>query len=339
MSTPLTACHLSLRGVAPVDDQLTPRDKRRLIRGQIQHAIRNIFCRADAAQRRPPYPVLPGSGDRQGAFRHWGVNKSRMHRVTPYAILGVLSSGGLRQQAYRAFGGGVGARTRPKTHQSRDGGDVDNRPSSSLTHGGNGLLGPQKHPLRIHIQHQVPRRFSRVFQADLFPTSTGPTNAGIIHQDIQLAIAVDCRAHGLDPIGLAGHIQMHVRRLSTLLPYLLLHLLSHLVEEVTQHHFCPFARKEFGFNSTLASGTAADQCDFPIQSSHGSIPPTDSVGTLYLQPSWPRLAVPSCTPDSPSAWPHACVGRQRSRTYAAALRCVPPLSSPVATMRRCRDKS
>src|SRR5262249_7016203 len=126
---------------------------------------------------------------------------------------------------------------------------------------------------------------------------------------------------------------------STLLPDRLLHLLARLVEEVTHHHFCPFARKELGFNSTLAAGTAADQCDFSIQSSHGAIPPPDSVGTLSLQRRWLRLALPSCTPDSPSAWPHAGVGRQRRRTYAAALRGVRPLSNPVATMRRCRDKS
>jgi hypothetical protein len=33
----------------------------------------------------------------------------------------------------------------------------------------------------------------------------------------------------------------------------------HIIENVTQHHFRTFSRKEFGFSSALASGTAANQ--------------------------------------------------------------------------------
>ena len=163
-------------------------------------------------------------------------------------------------------------------------------PPSRLAHGGNGMLGPQKHPLRIHGQHAVPRRFGRVFQVDWLPTSTSPTHAGIIHQDIQRAITVDGRAHGLDSISLAGHIEMHVRRLAALLPYRLLHLLARLIEEITQHDFCPFPRKELGFSSALAAGATANQCHFSIRSSHSSGSPPDGrvkevgTGTMTATP-------------------------------------------------------
>src|SRR5262249_18836372 len=136
----------------------------------------------------------------------------------------------------------------------------------------------------------VPRRFGRVFQVDWLPTSTSPTNAGIIHQDIQRAITVDGRAHGLDPISLAGHIEMHVRRLAALLPDRLLHLLARLIQEITQRNFCPLPGKELGFSRALAAGPPSNQCHFAIQFSHSPGPPPDDrvkevgTGTMTASP-------------------------------------------------------
>src|SRR5207244_10237850 len=109
-------------------------------------------------------------------------------------------------------------------------------------------------------------------------------NARVIHQDIQLAIAVDRRAHGLDPIGLVGHIQMHVGRPTARGAHRLLHLLPRCIQDVAHHHAGAFLREEPRFGRPLAPGPATNQCDFALQSAHGSLPSA----TRYTTRAIPR---------------------------------------------------
>src|SRR5262249_19981655 len=134
----------------------------------------------------------------------------------------------------------------PNGHQARDRRDVHNRAATSPARGRNGVLRAQKHPLRIHRHDAVPVGFSRVLDP------LAEYNTRIIHQDIQFAIAVDRRAHGLDPIGLVGHIQIHVGRLTAPSADRLLHLLPRGVQDVAHHHAGAFLREEPRFSRPLA---------------------------------------------------------------------------------------
>ena len=70
---------------------------------------------------------------------------------------------------------------------------------------------------------------------------------------------------------------MHVRRLTALCAYLLLHLFPRLIQEVAKHHAGAFLGEEPRFCSPLAPGPAANQCDFAIKSAHVSIPPCNKL--------------------------------------------------------------
>src|SRR5207244_7695907 len=125
-------------------------------------------------------------------------------------------------------------------------------------------------------------------------------NARVIHQDIQLAIAVDRRAHGLDPIGLVGHIQMHVGRLTALGADRLLHLLPRCIQDVAHHHAGAFLREEPRFGRPLAAGPATNQCDFALESAHGSLPPAIRCATRTLVLSIPYQGSTTIRPVNPA---------------------------------------
>src|SRR5262245_55387825 len=127
------------------------------------------------------------------------------------------------------------------------------------------MFGPQKHPLRVHRHEVLPLRFAGLLE------TLPEHNPGVIHQDIELAIAVHRRAHRLDPIGVVGHIQMNVGRFAACSPYLGLDLFPLGIPDVAQDHFRAFAGKQFRLCRALAPGAAADQGHLPIEPSHGCL--------------------------------------------------------------------
>src|SRR5207245_8192717 len=84
----------------------------------------------------------------------------------------------------------------------------------------------------------------------------------------QLAVGVYGGRHGRAPVGFAGDVQMHVRRLTARGPDLGLDLLALVVEDVSEHHGRALADEHPPFNRSLSPGAAADQRDFAVQSSH-----------------------------------------------------------------------
>src|SRR5712691_12263710 len=142
---------------------------------------------------------------------------------------------------------------------------MHNGSTASPPHHRNDMFGPQKHPLRVDRHEVIPLRFAGLLE------TLPEHNTGVIHQDIQLAIAVGRRAHRLDPIGVAGHIQMHVRRFAACGAYLGLDLVPLGIPDVAQYHLRAFAGKQFRLCRALAPGAAADQGHLPIESSHGSL--------------------------------------------------------------------
>src|SRR6266568_5657103 len=127
------------------------------------------------------------------------------------------------------------------------------------------MFGPQKHPLRVDGHDVIPLGFAGLLE------TLPDHNTSVVHQDIELAIASDRCAHRLDPIGVAGHIQMQVRRFAACGAYLGLDLFPRFLPDVTQHHLRAFACKQFRLCSALAPGSAADQGHLPIEPSHVSL--------------------------------------------------------------------
>src|SRR5712691_5550758 len=113
---------------------------------------------------------------------------------------------------------------------------MDPPPARRIT--GMTCLVPRNTPLRVDRHEVIPLRFAGLLE------TLPEHNTGVIHQDIQLAIAVDSRAHRLDPIGVAGHIQMHVRRFAACGAYLGLDLFPLCIPDVAQYHLRAFACKQ-----------------------------------------------------------------------------------------------
>src|SRR6266487_886992 len=65
---------------------------------------------------------------------------------------------------------------------------------------------------------------------------------------------------------------MHIGRLTALGADRLLHLRPRCIQDVAHHHAGAFLREEPRFGRSLAPGPATNQCDFTLQSVHGSLP-------------------------------------------------------------------
>src|SRR5262249_43917884 len=174
-------------------------------------------------------------------------------------------------------------RTAPQTSRGRD---IHNGAPARLPHRRNGMFGPQKYPFGVDGHDVLPLRFAGLLEA--LPEH----NPSVIHQDIELAIAVDRRAHRLDPISVAGHIQMQVRRFAASGTYLGLDLFPLSIPDVAQDHLRAFTGKQFRLCRALAPGAAADQGHLPIEPSHVSLLVLG--GLLVL--SWGADAPPALWP-------------------------------------------
>src|SRR5712691_10636348 len=64
---------------------------------------------------------------------------------------------------------------------------------------------------------------------------------------------------------------MHVCRFTALGADLLHHLLPRCIQDVAHHHAGAFLREEPRFGRPLAPGPATNQCDFALESAHGSL--------------------------------------------------------------------
>src|SRR5262245_3896001 len=91
-----------------VNDQLAPSDKRRLIRGQLQHTVGHIFRGSYTSHWQTLQALLPLRGVFERVLDHICGNRTRMHRVAANLVLGVLGRGGLGEKAHGALGRRVG---------------------------------------------------------------------------------------------------------------------------------------------------------------------------------------------------------------------------------------
>src|SRR5712691_9465527 len=103
---------------------------------------------------------------------------------------------------------------------------------------------------------------------------------------------------------------MHVGRLTALGADLLLHLLPRCIQDVAHHYAGAFLSEDPRFGRPLAPGPATNQCDFALQSAHGSLPsaircstraiplPILYQGSTTAHPVNPALLWPNAARDS-----------------------------------------
>ena len=94
--------------VAAVDDQLRAGNERRFIRGQIKRAVSNILRLPQPGKRRRVQSLSLELRVGDGFLRHISLDDSRMNRVTPDAIGGVLDCGGFGEKPHRSLGCTIG---------------------------------------------------------------------------------------------------------------------------------------------------------------------------------------------------------------------------------------
>src|SRR4030095_2934118 len=132
-----------------IDDEFTASDKRRLIGGQIQHAIGDICGRASSAKGDTPQPLFPYSGITQAIAHQLTVNGARMNGVAADLVFGVVDGGRFGKESYRAFRGGVRRGAIGTADQPGCRGDVDDGAATRLPHRGDGVLRPEEDALDI----------------------------------------------------------------------------------------------------------------------------------------------------------------------------------------------
>src|SRR5216117_2872495 len=95
---------LALHGeVAAVDDQLGAGDIRRLVRGEEQHGVGDLFHPSLSLHRHGPERLRPPLRIGRHLGRPHRRHDAGVHRVDPDAVLGVLHGGRLRHEAHGAL--------------------------------------------------------------------------------------------------------------------------------------------------------------------------------------------------------------------------------------------
>src|SRR5712691_5264250 len=244
-----------------VNDQLCPGHKGGLIRGEIQGAVGDVLRGAEPPQGNGAQTPLHGHlRVGMAALQHGGIDGTGMDGITPDLIFGVLDGGDFGKDAHGTFRGVVGRSA--NRNDARNGGDVDNRPAASLTHGWDGILGAEKDPGAVDRHDLVPHLSGGLFNGE------AADNTVIVHQDIQLPVAVHGCANGFAPVVIAGHVQVDVCRFTARGSDVGLDLSAGIVQHIAKDHPGTFTGKEFSFGGTLATGPTADQGNFAIESTH-----------------------------------------------------------------------
>src|SRR6266540_4142650 len=88
------------------------------------------------------------------ALEHGGIDGAGMDGITSDLVFGVLDRSDFRKHSHSTFRGIIGRGA--NRNNTRDGGDVNNRPTTSAPHGRDGVLGAQKDSGAIDGHHLVP---------------------------------------------------------------------------------------------------------------------------------------------------------------------------------------
>ena len=124
-----------------------------------------------------------------------------MNGINADVVGGVLHGGGLGEQAAGALAGVVGGGS-GAAHNAVDRGYVDDRTAARLEHFRHGVFDAQKSPFGVDIHLAVPDRLAG------FRHSVAGGGASVVDQHIERAVSGYGGGHGVNPILLAGNIQL-----------------------------------------------------------------------------------------------------------------------------------
>ena len=196
-----------------------------------------------------------------------------MDGVAADAVGGVLHGGGFGEQADGAFGAGVsgaGAGAGVEAHQPGDGGYVDDGAAAGGAHSGYGGAGAQKDALAVDVHNLIPHGgVGFVDAGGVEAADVGTADAGVVHQDVQLAVAGHGGGDGVGPLVGAGYVQVDVGGLAAEFADFGFQFHTFVVQDVADDHGGAFTDEQAGFGGALPAGAAADEGNFTLQSHNG----------------------------------------------------------------------
>src|SRR5262249_28591418 len=147
-------------GRAAVHHERRPGDPGRLVRGEKQDGLGDVFRLADPAQRDvlapPGQDVLPVVAGLEAALRHRRGNPARADGIDADALGRAVEGDGLGEQVAAALGRVVG-RELGTPHDARHRGDVDDRAAASrLDHPEQGEAGDQEDAVQVDVDDPLP---------------------------------------------------------------------------------------------------------------------------------------------------------------------------------------
>ena len=196
-------------------------------------------------------------------MEHVGVHRARVHGVAADLVLGVLARGHLREDPDGALAGGVGRLLVQRLADPGHRGDVDDRAAARPAHGRDRVLGAEEDAPGVDRHDAIP-----LGDGALLDRHARDDDGRVVDQDVELAVAADRRLHGRLPVGLAGHVQVHVHGVAAASADGRLDLLALVVPDVAEDDAGALLDEGLRLRRALPARPATDQCDLAVQLSH-----------------------------------------------------------------------
>ncbi len=190
---------------------------------------------------------------------HRGLDEAGVDGVGAYLVLGVLDGGRLGEEAHRRLGGEVRRMAHVADYRV-GGGDVDYGAAAGPAHSGDGVFRAEERPGGVHLHDLVPALKLRVL--DRLPLRY----AGVVHQDVELAVSLLYEVDGPLPLVLLCNVQVDGERFPARSPDLGGHPFCLLVRYVGQGDLRALTGEEAGDLGSYAAGGARYQGDLSFQS-------------------------------------------------------------------------
>ena len=110
-----------------------------------------------------------------------GLERPRTERVDADVLARVHDRQLARQRQHRALAGRVGHLRRRRAEQRHKGRGVDDRAAASAAQGGDAVLAPEEHALRIDVHRHIPHRLVGRHRIVVLAVH----DAGVVEQDVQ----------------------------------------------------------------------------------------------------------------------------------------------------------
>ena len=243
--------------------------------------IRHLVHLAGAAQRHALQHLRPHRRIGGRAGRAHRRHQPRMHRIGADAVAAELHRGGFRQCAHRALRRVVAHMRHGLAGVAGDRRQIDDRSAAGLLHRQHGVFGAQEHAARIHRHQLVPRVGVQ------HVGHRAAADAGIVHQDVELAVFLHGRIDHRLPVGLVGHVQAHEFGRAVGARDLGGDLAAVVLQHVGNHHLGAFLGKSARRRGAHAGGRTADDRHFAFQAHDPFLPGT---GLWFRLPRVARLA-------------------------------------------------